>query len=47
MDGNEQMGGNKIAIEKPYKGSANDDVIIEGFGEERQHPTRERRLLGK
>jgi len=40
VDGNEQMGGNKTAIEEPYEESANDNVIVEGFAEERQHPTR-------
>ena len=47
MDDNEQMGGSQIAIEEPYEGFANDDVIVEGVGEERQHPTTEQRLLGE
>lgn len=35
VDDNEQMGGNRVAIEELWKGLANDIVIVEGFGNER------------
>jgi hypothetical protein len=34
MEGNEQVGGNGIAIEETHEGPANEDVIGEGCGEE-------------
>ena len=36
VDGNEEVGGNEVAIEKTCEGSANNDIIIEGFSEEWQ-----------
>jgi hypothetical protein len=45
MDDNEQVGGNGVAIEEAHEGLANDDVIREGFAEERQYPMREWRWL--
>ena len=47
LHGNEQVGGNEVAIEEPCEGPANDDVIVEGFGNERRYPTREWQPLGE
>lgn len=34
IDGNKQVGSDRIAIEEAREGPVNGDVIIEGFGEE-------------
>ena len=41
VDDNEEVGGNEGAIEDACEGLANDNVVIEGFGEEQRYPTRE------
>ena len=46
VDDNEEVGGNEGVIEDACEGLANDNVVIEGFGEEQQYPTRERQPLG-
>ena len=45
MDDNEQVGGNKVAIEETREGPVKNNIIVEGFGEEWQYPTRERQPL--
>ena len=47
VDSNDQMGGNRVAIDNASEGLTNDDVIVEGFGEEQRYPTKERGLLGE
>ena len=34
MDDNEQVGGNKVAIEETREGPVKNNIIVEGFGEE-------------
>lgn len=41
------MGGNGVAIEEARKRPANNDFIVEGLGEKRQYPMRERQPLGE
>lgn len=41
VNDNEQVGGNRVAIEKPYEGPTNDKVVVESFDEERRYPTTE------
>ena len=47
MDDNEQVRGNEVAIEEPWEGPPNEDVVVEGFGEDRRYPTKEQRSLGE
>ena len=34
MDNNEEVGDNEVAIEEAFEGLANDNIIVEGSGEE-------------
>jgi hypothetical protein len=36
MDDNKQVGGNGVVIEEPREGPANNNIVVEGFGEEQQ-----------
>jgi len=44
---NEQVGGSGVGSEELDEGPTNEVVVVEGFGEERRYPRRERRPLGE